>query len=152
MNKIVPKHHSFVIKYSEMKKRRDDQMAFSGNYIVRHSGRKPGFFYIDTQGHYKVRDISKISGIEAHDLDVLYRTYSSEHSEEMDVYYFDSTDRANALIDAILERSGQKENGRLIYLTEKEIEYIRKALINEGSNSIHISSAIKDKIFNKLNN
>ena len=126
-------------------------MAFWGNYIVRHSGKKPGFFYVDSQGRYKVRDISKISGIEAHDLAVLYRTYSSEYSNDMDVYYFDSTDRANALIDAILERSGQKENGRLIYLTEKEIDYIRKALINEGSNNIHISSAIKDKIFNKLN-
>lgn len=126
-------------------------MAFEGNYIIRHSGRKPGFFYIDSQGHYKVRDISRISGIETTDLEIMYRTYSSEYSDDMEVYYFESTERANALIDAILEKSGQKENGRLIYLTEKEIEFIRKALINEGSNSIHISSAVKNKIFNKLN-
>jgi hypothetical protein len=46
-------------------------------------------------------------------------------------------------------KSDQK--GRIISLTDAEIEYIRKALINEGSNTIHLKNSIKDAIFKKLN-
>ena len=44
------------------------------------------------------------------------------------------------------------KRGRAVYLTEREIEYIRAALINENNNTIHVSSKIKDQIFKKLNN
>lgn len=126
-------------------------MSKRGNYIVRRSGRNENHYYIDYQGYYKVSDISRISGIDFPSLLEIYRKYSTEYCKELDVFYLDSIDKAKELIDLIIKKSGRKSNERLILLTEKEIEYIRLALINEGSNTIRISNKIKDAIFKKLN-
>jgi hypothetical protein len=126
-------------------------MGKQGNYILRRSGRDSKHYYIDNQGYYKVSDIAKISGIELPSLISMYKEYAAEYCRELDVYYFDSAEKARKLIEAILKKSGQKSNERMILLTDKEIEYIRLALINEGSNTIRIDNRIKDEIFKKLN-
>jgi hypothetical protein len=51
----------------------------------------------------------------------------------------------------ILKKTRSEMKGKAVFLSENEIEYIRKALINEGSNTIHVKSKIKDAIFKKLN-
>ncbi len=42
--------------------------------------------------------------------------------------------------------------GKSIYLTDAEIEYIRRSLINEGANNFYQKNSIKDEILKKLNN
>jgi hypothetical protein len=126
-------------------------MMKQSNFIVRRSGKIEGYYYIDSQGYYKAADIARISGIDAGDLDLMYKNNSTEYSKDLDVFYFGSISKAEEFIRLILDRSKHANNGKLIFFSEKELEYIRMALINEGSNSIHISGRVKDEIFKKLN-
>lgn len=126
-------------------------MVSDSNFIVRVSGRKENSFYIDYQGSYKILDISKIVGIDAPTVKEKYVAHGGIYDENLEVYYFSSAENANKTISDILRSVKPGQNGRLICFTEIEIEYLRKALINEGVNSIHVSNKTKDAIFKKLN-
>jgi hypothetical protein len=126
-------------------------MVNETNFIIRVSGRKENTYYIDYLGVYKTTEIARIVGLEAPSIQEKYLSNGAFYEKELDVYYFNSIERAKKAISDILGTMRQEQRGRLIYLTESEVEYIRKALINEGSNILHVSSSIKDAIFRKLN-
>lgn len=126
-------------------------MVNETNFIVRVSGRREKSYYIDYMGIYKIVDISKITGLEAQAIREKYLSNGAEYDENQDVYYFESIDNANQAISDIIKNIKAELKGRIISLTESEIEYIRKALINEGANTLHLSNKIKDAIFKKLN-
>lgn len=126
-------------------------MFNESNFIIRVSGRKEKSFYIDYEGAYKVAEIAKITGLSPVDVKLKYAENGGVHDTELDVYYFSSAEAAKQTVDEIIKNMNPQHRGKPIYLTEAEVEYIRKALINEGSNTIHVSSKIKDAIFKKLN-
>jgi len=126
-------------------------MVSESNFIVRMSGRREKSYYIDYLGAYKLTDISKIAGIKPQALREKYLANGAEYEKELDIYYFDSIESAKNTVSDILKDMKSNSKGRLILLSEAEIEYIRKALINEGVNTLHVSSKIKDAIFKKLN-
>lgn len=126
-------------------------MVNETNFIVRVSGRREKSYYIDYMGIYKIVDISKITGLEAQAIREKYLSNGAEYDESQDVYYFENMDNANKAISDIIKNIKAELKGRIISLTESEIEYIRKALINEGANTLHLNNKIKDAIFKKLN-
>jgi hypothetical protein len=121
------------------------------NFIVRISGRRENCYYIDCQGLYKVTDIAKLTGVESARIKEKFTDNGAVYDASMDVYYFDGMDKAKKAIADILKEIKTEWRGRVLFLTESEIEYIRKALINEQSNTIHVKNSIKDAIFKKLN-
>lgn len=121
------------------------------NFIVRKSGRENDSYYIDYLGKYKVADIAKLIRLEASFIKEIYLKYGAEYYGQLDVYYFNDIEKAKSAVADILKNLGTAQKGRIIQLTESEIEYIRQALINEGVNNIRVSSKIKDNIFKKLN-
>lgn len=126
-------------------------MINESNFIVRLSGKKEGLYYIDYLGTYKITEISKVAGMEASAVREKYLENGAAYDQEVDVYYFNSIDSAKKTIESILKNMKSDKKGKVVVLTEAEIEYIRKALINEGANSLHVRNKIKDAIFNKLN-
>ena len=126
-------------------------MINESNFIVRLSGRKANSYYIDYSGTYKIIELAKVAGIEPSAVKEIYLKNGGLYDDSQDVYYFSSIDSAKKVISDICSSVHVDRKGRLVFLTEAEIEYIRKALINEGSNNIHISSRVKDAIFKKLN-
>lgn len=126
-------------------------MVSESNFIVRVSGKRENSYYIDYLGVYKVNDIAKIVGLKASAIREKYLENNAVYDETQDVYYFDSVDSAKKTIIDIMKDVKSDVKGRVIHLTEAEIEYIRKALINEGSNIMHVSNKVKDAIFKKLN-
>ncbi|WP_027628511.1 hypothetical protein [Ruminiclostridium cellobioparum] len=121
------------------------------NFIVRKSGRENNSYYIDYLGVYKIIDISKLVRLEASIIKEKYLKYDAVYFDELDVYYFNDIEKAKSAINDILKNLKSSQKGRIIQLTEAEIEYIRQALINEGVNNIRVSSKVKDNIFKKLN-
>ncbi|OPX45518.1 hypothetical protein CLHUN_08930 [Ruminiclostridium hungatei] len=121
------------------------------NFIVRKSGRESDSYYIDYLGVYKVTEIAKLVRLEAPLLKEKYLKYGAVYFDELDVYYFSRAEDAKSAIEEILKKLKSSQKGRIIQLTEAEIEYIRQALINEGVNNIRVSSKVKDNIFKKLN-
>ncbi len=121
------------------------------NFIVRKSGRESNSYYIDYLGVYKVTEIAKLVRLEAPLIKEKYLKYGGVYFEELDVYYFSEMENAKNAIEEILKNLKTSQKGRIIQLTEAEIEYIRQALINEGVNNIRVSSKVKDNIFKKLN-
>lgn len=121
------------------------------NFIVRKSGREDNSYYIDYLGVYKVVEISKLIRLEASFIKEIYIKYSAVYFNELDIYYFNDIEKAKSAIYEILKNVKTELKGRLIHLTESEIEYIRQALINEGVNNLRVSSKVKDNIFKKLN-
>jgi|GEM_PF-664523 len=121
------------------------------NFIVRKSGRESDSYYIDYLGVYKVTDIAKLVRLEAPLIKEKYLKYGAVYFDELDVYYFSRAEDAKGAIEEILKKLKSSQKGRIIQLTEAEIEYIRQALINEGVNNIRVSSKVKDNIFKKLN-
>lgn len=121
------------------------------NFIVRKSGKEIDKYYVDYLGYYKVVDISKLVHLEVSFIKEKYAKYGAEYFEEPDVYYFTDLDKAKAAIDEIVRNIKSERKGRVILLTEAEIEYIRQALINEGVNNLRVNSKVKDNIFKKLN-
>jgi hypothetical protein len=121
------------------------------NFIVRKSGKEGGKYYIDYIGYYKVTDIAKLVHLEAAFIKEKYFKYDAEYCEELDVYYFEGVDKAKAAVDEIVKSIKSELKGRIVVLTEAEIEYIRQALINEGANNLRVGSKVKDNIFRKLN-
>lgn len=126
-------------------------MVSETNFIVRMSGRRENSWYIDHLGAYKVTEIAKVAGLEPSRVRELYLNNGAIYDEDQDVFYFGSIETAKKAISDVLKSMKSEQKGRLIFLTEAEVEFIRKALINEGSNTIHLSSKVKDAIFKKLN-
>ena len=121
------------------------------NFIVRKSGRENESYYIDYLGVYKIVSISKLVRLDAVLIKEIYQKYDAVYFNELDVYYFKEIGKAKNAIADILKNIKSEQKGRIIQLTEAEIEYIRQALINEGVNSIRVNSKVKDNIFKKLN-
>lgn len=121
------------------------------NFIIRTSGRKENSCYIDYLGVYKLTEISKVTGLEVPAIREKYTANGAVYDETVEVYYFSSVDAAKKAVLDIMRDIRADRKGRLVFLTEPEIEYIRKALINEGVNTIHVKNSIKDAIFRKLN-
>jgi len=121
------------------------------NFVIRKSGIKENSYYVDYQGVYKTTEISELVGVKAPIIKEKYILNNAVHDESLDVYYFNSMESAQNAISEILKGVKQEKKCRTIELTETEIEYIRKALINEGVNTIHVGSKVKDEIFKKLN-
>mgnify|MGYP001115726023 CR=1 FL=1 len=126
-------------------------MVNETNFIVRISGRKESSCYIDYLGVYKVNEIAKITGLKPSAVKEMYLSNGGSYDENLDIYYFKSVDDARKTISDILKDVKDGKKGRVVSLTEAEIEYIRRALINEQSNTIHVKNSIKDEIFKKLN-
>ncbi len=126
-------------------------MFNESSFIVRVSGRKENCYYIDYAGEYKIAEIARVTGLSPVDVKMKYSENGGSFDEELNIYYFPSAENAKETIEALLREMQPEHKGKPIYLTETEIEYIRKALINEGSNTIHVSSKVKDEIFKKLN-
>ncbi len=126
-------------------------MVNETNLIVRMSGRRENSYYIDYLGMYRITDIAKATGIEASAVKEVYLSSGAVYDQSQDVYYFSSIDDGKKVIAEILKKTGTELKGRVVFLTDSEIEYIRKALINEQANTIHVKNKIKDAIFKKLN-
>lgn len=126
-------------------------MISESNFIVRISGRKEKSYYIDYMGVYKITEIAKITGVEAPAIKETYLGNGAEYDSSLDVYYFNSIESAKKTISEVLRNIRTEQKGRIVFLTEAEVEYIRRALINEGANNVHLNSKVKDAIFKKLN-
>ncbi len=126
-------------------------MLNESNFIIRTSGRKANSFYIDHAGVYKITEVAKAAGIEPPTVKDAYLKNGAVYDESLDVYYFSSAESAKQAVTDITKKVKDDQKGRLVFLSEAEIELIRKALINEGSNTIHIRNKVKDEIFKKLN-
>jgi len=121
------------------------------SFTVRGSGRIPGKFYIDFAGNYKITEIAKLMGLEPNRLEDIYATYGAELDDAVGVWYFPSR---QAALDALQEMDAlftTRKMGKIVVLTFEEMEYIRQALINEGSNIIHVRNDLKKGIFDKFN-
>jgi hypothetical protein len=126
-------------------------MADESNFIVRSSGRKPGSFYIDYSGAYQITEVAKIVGLKPSTIKEIYVDSGAVLDEAMDVYYFGSAEAARKAISSLYSKIRPEKRGKVIFFTLSEVEYIRKALINEDANAIHVKKDIKNKLFEKLN-
>jgi len=126
-------------------------MINESNFIVRASAKREGNYYIDYSGQYKVSGIALVSGLEIPDVQSIYLKNGGDLDQNQDVFYFNSIQNARTAVSDIMSKTGQKTFGKLVFLTDTEIEYIRNALIKEGSNSVSLNRKVKDEIFLKLN-
>lgn len=125
-------------------------MIDSANFIVRSSGRKAGYYYIDYLGQYKITDISKEVKIKSSKLTEIYLENGGIIDQSFEVYYFDDFLKAKKVIFEITSKITPVNKGKNILFTEAEIEQIRKALINDSGN-FGVDSKNKDEILKKLN-
>lgn len=125
-------------------------MINSSSFVVRSSGQKPGFYYIDYLGNYKISDISELVKIDAMKIEELFIKNGAELDKNTGIYYFNDKFNAKDSVDAIIAKVQTDNKGRSISFTESEIAHIRQALINDNSN-LRVNSKIKDKILKKLN-
>lgn len=129
----------------------EKDMIDTVNFIVRSSGRLEGKFYIDYVGVYKVAEVSKAVKVDAEKLNAIYLANGGEYDASREVFYFGSSIDAKKTISDIFSHMKNTNKGRVITLTEPEIEYIRKALISEGIDFAGVNNKLKDAIFKKLN-
>jgi hypothetical protein len=125
-------------------------MKYEAGFLVRVSGKKANSYYIDNQGSYKIEDIASMTGLDAAFIREAYESNGGVRDESLDVYYFSSETDAAKSISAIAGKL-RYEKGRAVFLTEKEIEYIRMALIKDSSYTIRSNTSVKDSILKKLN-
>jgi hypothetical protein len=125
-------------------------MIDSANFIVRSSGRKGGYYYIDYLGQYKITDISKEVRIKSSKITEIYLENGGIIDQSFEVYYFDDFLKAKKVISEITSKITAVNKGKNILFTEAEIEQIRKALINDSGN-FGVDSKNKDEILKKLN-
>jgi hypothetical protein len=133
-----------------MKKMGGAFMIDTVNFIVRSSGRVDGSYYIDYIGLYKTADIAKAAKVDPEKLTGIYLSNGGGLDTALEIFYFDNMISAQKTISEIFSIIKKTNKGRVITLTEPEIEYIRKALINE-SGFAGINNKLKDAIFKKLN-
>lgn len=120
-------------------------------FMIRQSALAENQYYIDFSGEYTVPDIGRITGITENFIHKTYEDAGGVYNSERKVYYFSSYDLAVAATTILGENLKHSKMVKTIELTEEEIEYIRKALINQDSNIIFKNNRIKTTIFNKLN-
>lgn len=125
-------------------------MVVKNHFTVRSSAKVEGY-YIDYLGNYSVVALSENLELDSALITSVFDKYSNQFDTEFGVYYFASKDKANQAIDVLVAAVPASKRGRAIYLTDKEIELIRKALINEDNNFLTVKPSIKDEIFKKLN-
>jgi hypothetical protein len=109
-----------------------------------------GRYYIDYVGLYKAFDISKAAKVDFEKLTDIYQSNNGVLDTTLEIYYFDDMISAQKTISDIFAVMKKTNKGRIVTLTEPEIDYIRKALINE-SGFAGINNKLKDAIFKKLN-
>lgn len=126
-------------------------MFTEANFVVRVSGKRENSYYIDYLGEYKLEEVAKIVGLPQREVKDIFISKGAVFDETTDVYYFNSLDNAKSVISNIVGKMKRDYKGKVVFLTETEIEYILKALINDGGNTIHVNNKIKDTIFKKLN-
>jgi hypothetical protein len=85
--------------------KRYNLMIDAANFIVRNSGKKAGFFYIDYLGKYKITDISKEVRVDASKLTAIYLENGGIIDQSLDVYYFDDFLKAKKVISEITSAS-----------------------------------------------
>ncbi len=123
-------------------------MAYNA-FDVRGSGRFPGKFYIDLNGKYAAGDIAEAVGSNKETVEKLYERFSAVYEEALGVYFFSSREEALQAKKALDEKVSDR-SGKTVFLTYEEIDYIRQALINEGSNVISVRNELKKNIFDKF--
>lgn len=121
------------------------------SFTIRSSGRAPDKYYIDCAGSYKISEIAEMTGIEKGMLEEIYFIHGAKLDDAIGVYYFPSRDCAVPAVKQIEEYFSKQGTGKVVFLTFEEIEYIRQALINEGSNIINVRNELKKGIFDKFN-
>lgn len=121
------------------------------NFTVRSSGRVAGKCYIDCAGSYKLSDIGEMIGININELEEIYSAHGGKLDETVGVWYFPSREDAVAALRQMDDYFSSKSVGKIVFLTFEEMEYIRQALINEGSNIINVRNDLKKGIFDKFN-
>jgi hypothetical protein len=126
-------------------------MLDTSNFIVRISGRGPSTYYIDCGGLYHISDIATQAGISADRLSKIYASNGGEVNRELDVYYFGSIESAKSAISAIFAMMQNSNKGKSVFFTEDEIEYLRKAMINDAMGFAGNNSRTVDIILKKLN-
>ena len=120
-------------------------------FMIRQSAMKQGQFYIDFDGEYEISGISACTGIASNTIQHLYDNSGGIYDSERNVYYFPMHGNAADAVNTLRGHLKPTKVGRTVNLSEEEIEYIRRALINEDSNIIYTKSKIRDSIFDKLN-
>ena len=120
-------------------------------FMIRESAMRDGAFYIDFAGEYEISGISTFTGITENVIHQIYENNDGDYDSDRNVYYFSRRGNAAEAVNALRVKLKPAKVSRTVTLTEEEIEYIRKALINEDSNMIFTKSSIRDSIFDKLN-
>lgn len=126
-------------------------MVNESGFIVRKSGIRQGDYYIDYAGTYTVGDIAKLTGVKAAKIMEIYSENGAIFDDVQNVYFFRSTESAKNAVGELFANVKPEKKAKAVYLSEAEVEYIRRALINEGSNTLYLKGKIKDEIFRKLN-
>ncbi len=120
-------------------------------FMIRQSAMRDNAYYIDFDGEYEISDISACTGITENTINRVYESNEGEYDKTRNVYYFKKHGHAAEAVNELRGHLKPAKVGRTVTLSEEEIEYIRKALINEDSNIIYTKSKIRDSIFDKLN-
>ncbi|NDL67604.1 hypothetical protein [Anaerotalea alkaliphila] len=125
-------------------------MIIESSFIPRKSGLGKGY-YIDCAGSYLVSDLAKETQLPEGRLHSIFEKHNATLDLGSQVYYFTTPADAKMAIQEILSQVPLDERGKAVYLTEAEIEYIRRALINEDANMLAMRTSVRDTIFRKLN-
>ncbi len=120
-------------------------------YLIKKSKIKEGYYYVECDGAHDLDDVSEKTGISVEKLDEIYKKNDGVFCHAKEVYYFYGYSKCVNVIDVLNKHTKTKTPLRQISLTDEEIEYIRRALINEDSNIIFTESKVRDEIFKKLN-
>lgn len=121
------------------------------SFTVKSSGRVPDQYYIDCDGSYEISMIAELADMEAHRLEEIYSSFEAKLDKNKGVYYFPSRNQAVSAIKALQSYFSKRGTGKVVFLSFEEMEYIRQALINEGSNIINVKNDLKRGIFDKFN-
>ena len=120
-------------------------------FMIRESAMRQEHYYLDFDGEYEISGISSCTGITENTLQQVYENNNGIYDTVRNVYYFPKYGFAADAVNELRGHLKPARVGRTVVLTGEEIEYIRKALINEDSNIIYTKSKIRDSIFDKLN-
>lgn len=119
-------------------------------FMIRESAMMSGHYYIDFDGDYEIADISRVTGITMDTIHQVYENNGGIYNPERKVYYFVQYGEAAEAVNTLRHSLKPTRIGRPMLLSEEEIDYIRKALLNDGDDSFE-SRRIKGSIFDKFN-
>ncbi|PKM65972.1 MAG: hypothetical protein CVU95_13460 [Firmicutes bacterium HGW-Firmicutes-2] len=120
-------------------------------FMIRESALKDDHYYIDYNGEYELSKLSSCTGITESVIEHIYLEHDGAFDSDKAVFYFSKRGNAADAVEELNSRVIRSKTSRTVELTEEEIEYIRKALINEDSNIIFTKNTVRTSIFNKLN-